>query len=444
MKGFGTDEKALIAILCNKDPLQIDAIRHAFDRELRRDLIRDLKSETSGNFEKALLQLARGPLLADVHNLFDSMEGPGTKERVLNDVLLGRSNADLRAIKSAYQQTFRRSLEDAVKGDLSMKTERHFMMVLAANRAEDSAPVIPHQIDADVMELYKATEAKMGTDELMVCSILTQRNDNQIRAIAHAYKQKFNKDLEAVIKSVSDNGSTQTYQSLTAAARNSPGTWRTLCSSSFDTPSTSICTPPSSSKTPWPAWAPRTSCCLPASSASTGTPTSWPMSRVLISRNTVAAWPTASRARRLETTAGCWWPASRGDKGTSKLMIPENDDMLLYEYIVKMINLNNGLFAYRWLPCSRLATSPAPALLPQSNCNKADALLFNSVSQFYLPTAFTIWLNSCYRIDYIPVTPGSIFAVLAILPSHLYPPWPRKPKLYRWAPSFVPNRPKSS
>ncbi|CEJ85831.1 Putative Annexin [[Torrubiella] hemipterigena] len=201
MKGFGTDEKALIRILADKDPLQVEVIRTTYDRELRRNLISDLKSETSGYFEMGLLQLARGPLLSDVHNLFDAMAGPGTKERVLNDVLLGRSNADIRAIKSAYQHTYHRSLEDAVKGDLSMKTERHFMMVLAANRAEDSAPVLPHQVDNDVMELYKATEAKMGTDEIMVCNILTHRNDNQLRAIAHAYKHKFNKDFESVIKS---------------------------------------------------------------------------------------------------------------------------------------------------------------------------------------------------------------------------------------------------
>lgn len=203
MKGFGTDEKALIRVLADKDPLQVEVIRTTYDREIRRNLISDLKSETSGYFEMGLLQLARGPLLADVHNLFDAMAGPGTKERVLNDVLLGRSNADIRAIKSAYQHTYHRSLEDAVKGDLSMKTERHFMMVLAANRAEDSAPVLPHQVDNDVMELYKATEAKMGTDEIMVCNILTHRNDNQLRAIAHAYKHKFNKDFESVIKSVS-------------------------------------------------------------------------------------------------------------------------------------------------------------------------------------------------------------------------------------------------
>ena len=89
-----------------------------------------------------------------------------------------------------------------VKSDLSMKTERHFMLVLAANRAEDSVPVDQRQVDDDVMQLYKATEGKMGTDEILVCQILTSRNNDQIRAIAHAYKQKFRRDLEDVIKSV--------------------------------------------------------------------------------------------------------------------------------------------------------------------------------------------------------------------------------------------------
>lgn len=205
MKGFGTDEKALIRVLSNKDPLQIDLLRNTFDRNFKRDLIKDIKSETSSWFEKALVQLARGPLLTDVHGLYDAMAGPGTKEVVLNDILLSRSNADMKAIKSAYRQKFHKSLEDAVKGDLSMKTERHFLMVLSANRAEDAAPVIPQQVDDDVMQIYKATEGKMGTDELLVCSILSYRNDNQIRAIAHSYKQRFNRDLEKVIKSVGLN-----------------------------------------------------------------------------------------------------------------------------------------------------------------------------------------------------------------------------------------------
>lgn len=200
MKGFGTDEKALISILANKDPHQMALIRQVYNQRHKRNLEADVAGETGGYFEEACLAIIRGPLQQDVYLLHRAMDGPGTKEVVLNDVLLSRSNADMAAIKSAYQRTYHQSLENAIKADLSMKTERHFLMVLAGNRAEDSAQVIQQHIDQDVMDIYKATEGKAGTDELLVCSILTSRNDAQIRAIAHAYQAKFTKDLEVVIK----------------------------------------------------------------------------------------------------------------------------------------------------------------------------------------------------------------------------------------------------
>lgn len=205
MKGFGTDEKALIRSLADKDPFQIEALKNAFTSEFNRDLIKDIQKETSGDLEYGLVAVARGPLLADVYALREALAGAGTKEILLNDVLLSRSNADIQAIKGTYQRVFSRSLESDVKGDLSGKTERHFMMVLGATRAEDAAPVIPQQVEQEVLEIYKATEGKMGTDELLVCSILSTRNDNQIRAIAHAYQQRYSKSLESVIKSVSSS-----------------------------------------------------------------------------------------------------------------------------------------------------------------------------------------------------------------------------------------------
>jgi annexin A7/11 len=214
MKGFGTDEKALIRILPDKDPLQINVIRETFHRRFNRHLLNDVESETSGWFEKGLCAIIRGPLLQDVILLKQATDGPGTKEKVLNDVLLGRSNADMREIKSLYQRTYRTSLEHDLRGDLSMKTERHFMMVIAANRNEESTPVIPQQIDQDVVELYKATEGKIGTDELLVCNILTQRSDAQIRAIAFTYKQKFTRDLETVIKKVGFRAGTRMSQTI--------------------------------------------------------------------------------------------------------------------------------------------------------------------------------------------------------------------------------------
>ncbi|KFZ05113.1 hypothetical protein V502_09979, partial [Pseudogymnoascus sp. VKM F-4520 (FW-2644)] len=201
MKGFGTDEKTLIHVLVSKDALQVDVLRAAYKKEHSRDLIADIASECGGDLEEVLLAMVRGPLAQDCHVLRTGMAGPGTDEEALNDVLLGRSNADMAAIKACYTKTYRRNLEADLKSELSMKTERLFLMVVAGNRAESSAPVVPQQVEQDVLEIYKATEGKTGTDELLVCQILSSRNDAQIGAIAQLYEQKYRRSLEAVIKS---------------------------------------------------------------------------------------------------------------------------------------------------------------------------------------------------------------------------------------------------
>jgi annexin A7/11 len=106
----------------------------------------------------------------------------------------------MRAIKQAYQTTFGRSMEADVKGDLSMKTERLFGMVMAVNRAEESTPIILQNLECDCSELHRATEGKVGTDQITVCNILSTRSDGQIRAIAQHYQQKYHIALVDVVK----------------------------------------------------------------------------------------------------------------------------------------------------------------------------------------------------------------------------------------------------
>lgn len=201
MKGMGTNEKKLIEVLTSLDPLQVESVRQAFAARHHRSLAPDIESETSGYFRDGLVALARGPLEQDVHNLDDAIRGAGTKEAVLNDVLLSRSNADIHAIKAAYHRKHNRSLESDVRNDLSMKTARLFDMVLQGNRNEESSPVYPQQTDQDVQALYHATEGKTGNDALNVCAILSNRSDGQLRAISHAYQHKFRRPLVDVLKS---------------------------------------------------------------------------------------------------------------------------------------------------------------------------------------------------------------------------------------------------
>ena len=200
MKGFGTNENALIKVLAPLDPLQVNSVKAAFQAKHHRDLMKDIHSETSGHFREGLQGIVRGPLDQDCHELHESIKGAGTKESAMNDVLLGRSNADMNAIKQRYHQMYHRSLESDVKGDLSMKTERLFDMVMAARRTEESAPVLPQDTDRSVQELYFATEGKTGTDQIAVCQVMTSRSTGQLRAISQAYQHKFHRSLGEVIK----------------------------------------------------------------------------------------------------------------------------------------------------------------------------------------------------------------------------------------------------
>jgi annexin A7/11 len=200
MKGFGTKDSDLIKAVAKLDPLQIAGLRQAYTSRIGRNLEKDINSETSGYYREGLLAIVRGPLLQDAYCVNRAIKGLGTKESMLSDVLVGRSNADMRAIKMAYRQTYGKDMEADVKADLSMKTERHFMMIMAAARNEESTPVIPQQTEQDVNALHEVTEVNFATAGLRVCEMLTNRSDGQIRAMGHQYQQRFQKSLESVIK----------------------------------------------------------------------------------------------------------------------------------------------------------------------------------------------------------------------------------------------------
>jgi annexin A7/11 len=199
MKGFGTNEKQLIAILSKADAYQINVIREQYYQRYHTDLIKHLQSETSGDFEDALVHVARGPLLGDCYALKNAMKGLGTKEDVLTDVLTSRTNADINAIKAEYQKQFRTTLEADLRSDLSANTQDMFLMIAAAKRQEDSAPVHQPQIDNEVKELQDALGSFVTKNGVKISEIITSRNDAQLRAIAQTYQHRYGRPLATAI-----------------------------------------------------------------------------------------------------------------------------------------------------------------------------------------------------------------------------------------------------
>ncbi|KAL4952663.1 hypothetical protein BDW69DRAFT_17937 [Aspergillus filifer] len=200
MKGFGTDEKALIGVLAKLSPGQIAAVRATYKSHIKRDLYSDVKSETSGSFRQGLLAIIDGPLLHDTALAREAVQGVGTKEWLLDDVLLGRSNADLKAIRTSYRHTYHRDLDRDVEGDLSFKTKTLYMHVLRAARHEESMTPDLGRIQNDATNIHGATSARIVNNADAVSAIFGSYSNRDLVELDNAFRGRYALTLEAHIE----------------------------------------------------------------------------------------------------------------------------------------------------------------------------------------------------------------------------------------------------
>jgi hypothetical protein len=198
MKGLGTDEQAIINIVCNRSNKQRQEIVLAFKQQFGRDLHDDLKSEISGHFLQVVQGLFRTPAEEDAFIVHHAIAGAGTDEEALIEVICTRSNAELKAMKEAYQNLYKKDAEKDVIGDTSGDFKRLLVSLLTAHRA-DTCDAGDAKADAEA--LYKAGEGKLGTDESKFNQILAARSYAQLRLTFDDYHYFSKNDIQKAISS---------------------------------------------------------------------------------------------------------------------------------------------------------------------------------------------------------------------------------------------------
>ncbi|KAM3592647.1 uncharacterized protein V6R79_022848 [Siganus canaliculatus] len=198
MKGFGTDENAIIELLGSRSNKQRVPMVAAYKTTYGKDLVRDLKSELTGNFEKLVLAMLMGPAQFDAHELRDAIKGAGTDEACLIEILSSRSNADIQEISRIYKTEYGKSLEDAIGSDTSGHFRRLLISLSQGNRDERENVDIA-LAKQDAQKLYAAGENKVGTDESQFNAILCARSKPHLRAVFHEYQQMSGRDIEKSI-----------------------------------------------------------------------------------------------------------------------------------------------------------------------------------------------------------------------------------------------------
>ena len=198
MKGFGTDEKAIIQIIANRTNRERLAMIDSFKKQFKRDLIKDLKSELSGKFEDATLALFQDPITYDCWSLKKAMKGAGTNEDTLIEILATRSNYYINDIKKKYLQLYGKSLEQELSSELSGDLKTVMLTLASALRSQNPMPN-QAECQSKAERLYKAGEKRLGTDEKVFYEILTQSSPQELILIDKIYSQNYKHGLLTAI-----------------------------------------------------------------------------------------------------------------------------------------------------------------------------------------------------------------------------------------------------
>ncbi|XP_054031257.1 annexin A4 [Dryobates pubescens] len=221
MKGLGTDEDTIIDILTNLNSAQRQQVLITYKSTIGRDLIDDLKSELSGNFERVIIGLMTPTTMYDVHELRRAMKGAGTDEGCLIEILASRTNEEIRRINENYKLQYGSTLEEDIASDTSGKFQRVLVSLSTGNR-DEGRYVDGSLAQQDAQCLYEAGENKWGTDEVQFISILCTRNIEHLLMVFDVYRSIANKDITDSIKSEMSGHLEDALLAVVKCVRNKP------------------------------------------------------------------------------------------------------------------------------------------------------------------------------------------------------------------------------
>lgn len=171
----------------------------AFKQSYGKELVKDIKSETTKNFERILVALCTPLIQFYCEELRRAMVDLGTDEDCLIEVLCSLSNQEINDIKMCYHRLYGTILEQDLVSETSGNFKRMLVSLCNANRDESGRADI-NIARQDAQDLLNAGVLRFGTDESTFNRILCQRNFEQLKLVCQEYEKLAGHSLEKAVK----------------------------------------------------------------------------------------------------------------------------------------------------------------------------------------------------------------------------------------------------
>lgn len=221
MKGIGSDKETIIDLLTSRSNTQRQQVYVSYKTLFGRDLIDDLKYELTGKFERLIIGLMKPPAVYDAKELKDAIEGLGTDENCVIEILASRSNKQIHELTEAYKEVYESDLEADVVGDTSGHFKKMLVVLLQGTREEDDV-VSDDLVAQDAKELYEAGELQWGTEESAFISILGNRSHCHLQLVFEEYRNISGSEIEESLRDELSGDFQKLMLAVVRCARNIP------------------------------------------------------------------------------------------------------------------------------------------------------------------------------------------------------------------------------
>ena len=201
MKGIGTDEKTIINIVANRTNAQRLEIIDVYEKNINRNLIKDLKSELSGNLKDAILALFEPLIEYDVDQLNKAIKGIGTNEDTLIEIIASRDESRLNQIKLKYKEKYEKDLEHVIEKETKGNFKKLLVALLQGGRSRNMRPDI-NDCQLKAKQLYEAGEGKWGTGSNVFNQIFSLSSKYELCYICKEYYKLYG---HSVIDAINNN-----------------------------------------------------------------------------------------------------------------------------------------------------------------------------------------------------------------------------------------------
>ncbi|XP_014251165.1 annexin B9 [Cimex lectularius] len=202
ISGLGTDEDAIIEILCTLSNFGIKTIAGYYEQKYGKSMESALKGDTSGHFKHLCVSMSLGNrdendnvddalVNTDAEALHAAGEAKkwGTDESVFNKILVTRSYQHLRKVFQRYEVISGNDIEVAVEKEFSGNVKDGLLGIIKC---------VKSKVGFLAERLYKSMKG-LGTNDKTLIRIIVTRSEIDLGDIKKVFEEKYGKSLESWI-----------------------------------------------------------------------------------------------------------------------------------------------------------------------------------------------------------------------------------------------------